>query len=363
MTRTRFRGSFWLLAALLLIFVPACGGDDSAAEGDGGELVFAGPGGSLNDAVNAAYLQPFENDTGVNIRSVEAGDNPVAAVQPQVESGNVLWDYVACPMDAVVAFPDLWEPIDESKVTSLDRLSYDLDPSLSKYFAVLNVQAFLMAYSTEEFGGREPSSWADFWDVENFPGPRGVPNVGLESALYVPMAALMADGVAPEDLIPMDLDRAYAKLDELRPSIRILWTSFGQSQDILRAKEVVMNIMTDGRALVLVANGDPVDVVWNQGMSYLGGFCIPKGAPNKDNAFRLYEYLLSHPDQQAVFTSLAKYGPPTDAGAEATEAHGVPDFTTLHLDEMVSQTSVETLEYIRDNSDELLQRWNAWVEQ
>ncbi|HMJ97597.1 MAG TPA: ABC transporter substrate-binding protein [Thermoleophilaceae bacterium] len=365
------RPSVVVLASMLLsllLLLSACGGGDDETNGDAsssgkpsGSLVVALPGGSLSQAVNAAYLQPFENETGVNVEGVEAGDNPVAAIKPQVESGNVLWDLVACPLDAVVAFPELWETIDSSKVKSLDKLNYDLDPELAKRFAVLNLQSFLMAYSTEEFPDDPPRTWADFFDVKKFPGPRGVPDVGLESATYVPMAALLADGVSAEDLLPLDLDRAYAKLDELRPNIRVFYTSFGQSQDILRAGEVVINFMTDGRAGTLTANGEAVAASFDQALTVLGGFCIPKGAKNKDNALALYEYLLSHPKQQGVFASLTAYGPPTDAGADAAKQLGVKDFTSLHLDEMVPQ-SAELLKYIQKNSDMLLNRWNDWVQ-
>jgi spermidine/putrescine-binding protein len=348
-----------LLAALLPVFVLAYAGS-SSSQGKG-ELVFAGPGGSLNDAITKAYLEPFEKETGVKIKSVEAGDNPIAAIQPQVQSGNVLWDYVACPIDQVIAFPELWEPLDPSKLPSLGQLSYKLDPLPAKYFSLMNIQSFLMAYSTKAFANAKPSSWADFFDVTKFPGPRGIPNVGLESATFVPMAALVADGVAPKDLFPLDLDRAYAKLDKLRPNIRIMWTAFAQSQDILRSGEVVMNFMTDGRAGVLVATGAPVGMSFNQAIIELAGFCIPKGAPNKENAFRLYEYTLSHPKQQAVFTSISKYGPPTDAGARESLALGVKDFTTLHLKEAIPQSG-EQLQYVQKNSDMLLKRWNAWVE-
>lgn len=348
----------------VLLAVAACSGErtptNQGRSRGPGELVIVNPGGSLAQAINAAFLQPFENETGIKIRSVEGGDDPIAAVQAQVKSGNVQWDLVACVQESVIAFPEIWEQIDPTIVKSAGGLVYNLDQSVARYFSMNTLQAFLVAYSKKAFPGRGPSSWKDFFDVKTFPGPRGVPNIGLESATNLPVVALLADGVAPKDLLPLDLDRAYAKLDELKPHIRVFWTTFGQSQDILRAGEVAVNFMADGRAGQLIAAGSPVGISFNQALSVVGGYCVPKNAPNKENAFRLLEYILSHPKQQAVLTSLTFYGPPTKGGVAAAQDLGVTDFTSLHVDEMVPQSS-ELVKYFQDHSDELLRRWNAWV--
>jgi hypothetical protein len=61
-----------------------------------------------------------------------------------------------------------------------------------------------------------------------------------------------------------------------------------------------------------------------------------------------------------VFTSLTYYGPPTQAGVEAAKKLGIKDFASLHSDELLPDTA-ESIAYVKDNSDELLNRWNAWV--
>ena len=35
----------------------------------------------------------------------------------------------------------------------------------------------------------------------------------------------MADGVAPDKLYPLDVDRAFKKLEEIKPNITVWWTS------------------------------------------------------------------------------------------------------------------------------------------
>lgn len=360
------RWSLLALIAALVIGLVACGDDDddgggepAAASKDGGKLVFVSPGGSYAAAFNAAFLEPFQDETGIEIEQVEGGDDPIAQVKAQVESGNVQWDVAGCGKITASTFPDLWEPIDTSIVTATDDLV--TDGLVTDIIVASDVEAFpIIAYSTDKFKDNGPKTWADFFDTKGFPGPRGVPNVGLDSAWSVPAAALLADGVTPEELVPFDLDRAYAKLDELKPDIRAFYTTFSQSQDILRSGEVVVNMMTDGRALQLVNAGTPVAVSFDQGFQFISAFCVVKGSPNAENGMKLLNYMLANPEKQAVFASLTAYGPTTNAGVQAAKDLGLTEFSSLHTDELILDSD-ELLAYVQDNDDELLKRWNAWV--
>lgn len=335
---------------------------ESQGTGEGGSLVVADTGGSHAAADRAAYFTPFERETGIKVNLIIAPDDPLAAVQAQVESGNIEYDLVICRYDNTLQDPSVWEPIDRSIVHS-DDLVYD--EQIGDLYVVNEITGFpILAYSTTTFPDDHPETWADYFDVEKFPGPRGMMNIGLTSALRVPVMALLADGVAAEDLFPLDLDRAYAKLDELKPDIRVFWTSFSQSQDILRSGEVVMTPMADGRALQLLYGGSAVGVSFNGFVQGSGTWCVPKGAPNKENAFKLLQFMLENPELQALQTSLTYYSPPTKAGAEAALELGVNEFASLHTDEAsIKDNDPVVAEYTRENSQMLLDRWNAWVNQ
>lgn len=356
------------VAALVLSasLLAACGSDDDGGTASGGggsegggSLVILSAGGSYEAGYHAAYFQPFATASGVNIERVQGGDDPVAQVRAQVESGNVLWDLVSCGPGIVAANPDLWEPVDTDIVTGTNDLVYDL---VGEQHVGTDVEAFpLFAYANEAFPDGGPESWADFYDTEAFPGPRGVPNVGLDSAWSVPASALLADGVEPDDLFPLDLDRAYDVLDAVKDDVRVFWTTFGQSADILRSGEVAANLMTDGRAQQLIAQGVEVTPVFDGSFRFTGSWCVPKGAPNAENAWKLLQYIFEHPEQQAVFVQLTGFGPPTEAGIEAAKELGVEDFSSLHVDEMIPDSD-EILAWIAENDDELLNRYNAWLE-
>ena len=78
-----------------------------------------------------------------------------------------------------------------------------------------------------------PKTWADLFDAEKFPGKR---TFYKWSAPGVIEAALLADGVAPDKLYPLDLDRAFKKLDTIKDDI-IWWIGGAQSQQLLASAE------------------------------------------------------------------------------------------------------------------------------
>jgi spermidine/putrescine-binding protein len=329
------------------------GGDDGPDT-----LVAAVAGGTYGEALAETQLTPFEEATGIDVQLVEGGSNHNAQIQAQVASGNVQWDLVGCTPDEVTSMPDIYEPIDYSIVTATDDL-VDGDSAKERY-VLHDFEAFpLLAYNTDSVSSA-PDGWASFFDVQDIPGERGVPDLGIKSAWALPVAALLADGVAPDALFPLDLDRAYSILDRLKPSITF-YTEYAQGQDLLQSGDIAMAVLTDGRALQLKNGGAPVEVVWKDAVANHACIGVPKGAPNAANAMKFIQWYLENADSQAAFTKSTTYGPATNAGVAAATAAGVEDFTSLHVEDLVPQSD-EMLSYVADNSQELLDRWNAFTQ-
>src|SRR6516165_2101981 len=49
--------------------------------------------------------------------------------------------------------------------------------------------------------------------------------------------ALLADGVPRDKLYPLDIDRAFKKLDRIKPHIKVWWREGNQSQQLIRDSE------------------------------------------------------------------------------------------------------------------------------
>jgi spermidine/putrescine-binding protein len=107
----------------------------------------------------------------------------------------------------------LAEPID-GKI--IDRSKFLPQAQMSHVFSA-SAYSTVIAYRPDAFPNGTPKSWADFWDVKKFPGPRSLRNHPVDNL----EAALMADGVAPEKIYPIDIDRAFRKLDEIHKNIAV----------------------------------------------------------------------------------------------------------------------------------------------
>ena len=163
-----------------------------------------------------------------------------------------------------------------------------------------------IAINKEEFNGDQPSSWADFWNVAKFPGKRSLP--WCDAATYpLPEAALLADGVAIEDLYPVDIERAAKKLRDLSDHI-IWWKKGNKPGQLLSTGEVSMAMAPNGRIQKLIDGGSPLHIVWNQSRYTFDVWYVLKGAANADNAMRFIA-AASRPEAQARMARALAYGP------------------------------------------------------
>jgi putative spermidine/putrescine transport system substrate-binding protein len=147
------------------------------------------------------------------------------------------------------------------------------------------VYSFIMAYDGDKIKGDTPKSWSDFWNVKKWPGKRAL-RKGAKTTLEI---ALMADGVAPKDVYkvlgtPAGVDRAFKKLDELKPNL-VWWEKGSQPPQLLASGEVAMTDAYNGR--IAAANEKDkknFKIVWTNNLYTIDSWVIMKGSPNKAQA-------------------------------------------------------------------------------
>jgi putative spermidine/putrescine transport system substrate-binding protein len=92
-----------------------------------------------------------------------------------------------------------------------------------------------MAYRTDALkGDKGAENPGRFLEQDQFPGQRSLCNLPRPTLEI----ALMADGVPPDQLCPLDVERAFKKLERIKPHIAIWWTSGGQSAQLISDGEV-----------------------------------------------------------------------------------------------------------------------------
>ena len=99
----------------------------------------------------------------------------------------------------------------------------------------------------------------------------------------------MADGVSKDELYPLDLDRAFAKLDTIKDSI-IWWSKGAEPSQMLSTGEADYALAWSGRIATAKDEGSPVDMTYDGGIMITAGWVVPKNAPNRENAMKFIEY-------------------------------------------------------------------------
>jgi len=257
-------------------------------------------GGSWTAAEEVAYFKPFTEKTGIKITTVA----PVsfAKLKAQVQTRNYEWDVSSLnsPEHRQAEQEGLLEPVDWSVVNKANFGANQLGTH-----GIGNVAlATGLVYRKDKFPAGGPKSWADFWDVKRFPGARSLYNRSFTSVAY----GLLADGVPTDKVFPMDVDRGFRKLDQIKPHIKVWWTQGNQSQQLLRDGEVDLMAIWNARANELSEQGLAVEFVWNQAESYSGSWFVPKGTPRAKNAWRFIDFA-AQAKPQADFCARLSYGP------------------------------------------------------
>ena len=327
-------------------------------------------GGSYEQASRKAILEPFSKETGIEIR-VETYNGGLAQVRAQVETGKVYWDVVDLEM------ADASRGCDEGLLEYVDvddlAPAPDGTPAADDFFegTVIDCGGGLLFYSTiyaynaDSFPGETPSTIDDFFDLDRFPGRRGMrraPQVNLEFAL-------LADGVPVEEVYdtlstPAGMSRAYRKLDTIKDDI-VWWEAGAQPPQMLADREVVMSTAYNGRIFnAQVIEKQPFVVVWDGQVLDSGTMGIVADTPNLEAARKLVRYA-TRSEVQAAVGRYISYSPARHSGTKLISTHletGVD--MTPHMPTS-PQNMVRVLhndwEWWSDHADDVNERFSAWL--
>lgn len=272
----------------------------SILKAQSGELVFASWGGSWEAAMREAWFKPFTQKTGINIRTVSG--NAYGRIQAMVEAGKTEWDIVEVLPDFQWIGPEkkLLEPIDFSVV---DKTPIMAGADLVTPYSVPQVLfSRLIAYNKKFSPG--PATFADVFDTKKFPGKRAFYSKANGAFLE---AALLADGVAPSALYPLDVERALKKLSTIRDDI-LFYETNAQAEQFITDGQAVIGLVPDGRALSAKKNGAPIEIANNLAFLTWSAMVVPKGAPRAKQAMQFLAFALT-PDAQAAIAKAYTYGP------------------------------------------------------
>lgn len=317
-------------------------------------------GGAYTKSQEKAFFEPFAKATGTKILQDE-WDGSVAKLKGMVDTGQVTWDVVDVePGHALQGCDEGWlEKIDYGPLGGKDKF---VDGAAMDCAVGTIVFGTIYAYAADKFPNGGPRTMADLWDVRKFPGARALrksPKTTLEFAL-------IADGVPPKDVYKVlstkdGVNRAFAKLDQIKPHVKVWWTAGAQPPQLLADGEVVMATAWNGRIYDAVKNnGKNFKIVWDgQGMDF-NLWALPKGSKKEALARKFVAYTVE-PDVMAQQSKYISYGPTLKAAIAKVPAEILADLPTAP--DNAKNSFVVSAAFWADHDEELTERFNKWLAQ
>ena len=327
-------------------------------------------GGSYAKACVDGYHEAFTDETGIEIR-LEDYNGGLAEVRAQVDANAVHWDVVDVELADGVRGCDeglfkIFDPTTLPPGADGSAPADDYYPgAITECGANTLFYSTIYAYNAEKIDGDKPTTMEDFFDLERFPGRRGMrrsPVVNLEFAL-------MGDGVPADEVYALldtdaGIERAFAKLDSIKNQV-VWWEAGAQPPQMLADGEVVMSTAYNGRIFnAQVLEEQPFVIVWDGQVLDTGYLAILEGAPNPEAAQRFVEFA-ARPSSMAGTARHISYSP-TRRSAEAlitTHAEtGVEMGPHMpNTPENAKRALQNDWQWWSDNRDDMNERFAAWL--
>ncbi|AMJ61959.1 hypothetical protein AXW83_18130 [Bosea sp. PAMC 26642] len=321
------------------------------------KITIADAGGAVTERNKQFYYDPFQKATGIEVVPVTRRGSPASDIKLQVETKNNLWDFCgSISGDVVVALMDDGY-LEEHGVTGANYSAIPADLK-NKFYVPEIIPAFVNCYRTDTI--KKPlSSMADIWD----PSIKGVRSL-RRTARDTIEVALRADGVKGGDDIykilnsPAGWDRAFAKLDQIKPRIRTWWSAAAESARLLQTGEVDILPTYSNRAQELIDAKLPVRIAWEEGFYLVNGWVIPKGSAKVELVRKFIEFALE-PKRQAEACAASGSGPANPETVGLIEESRRVNLTTYEPN--FKKMAKISDEFWAVNQDKAQQRFNSWL--
>ena len=323
----------------------------------GHTITYAADGGTTQDAQMKAFFTPFADAAGLKVN--QDAPQTLAKIKAQVKSANYQWDFVSAVADTVARnCGTLFEKLDLSKIDTTqipDGLLGGTEcgvPSIP--YAIVQV------YSTDTFGEDGPQTWADFFNVDKFPGTRAIySGDGVIDSATV-QAASIAAGWDPKTPYTADwANKGMDQIEKIKDDIAY-YTTGAQAQQMLESGEAKIGAVWNGRALAAEKNGTELTPTWDSWISIVDQFAIIKGTPNAEIAYYAINYAMGA-EQQATWTELSGYSP-VNKNAKADIDDLTKKYITTTPERAATAVPVQ-LDFWKDESavSALQDRWSSIV--
>lgn len=193
--------------------------------------------------------------------------------------------------------------------------------------------ALTISYNTDTLGDQQPTTWEEFFDTEAMLGNRGFWD-SASGGMFE--AALLADGVVPDDLYLLDLGWAFAKLDTIK-----------EGQIFYGAGDEPVQLLVSGEA--------PLIQAWNGRMFE----AAQQGEPGANLAQEFMGHFVTDLEKQAANTEASAYSPFNADAFGLLDEEVAREMLTCPENAEKIAASID-YDYWAENYDEVPERFNGW---
>ena len=262
-----------------------------SAQAQATTLRLVNSGGRNSDMIDAGYAKPFTAKTGAKV--ILEAPSSLGKLRAMVESKRITTHIFELGSSTLVQAKALnllekldWNAIDPLRMFPETRDDYGMG---YEYFSTL------MTWRT---GAPAPSSWVDFFDAQKFPGKRSLPDYPH----YCLQFALLGDGVPMDKLFPLDVDRAFKKLEQFKQHVSVWWKTNTQPTQLMKDNEVQYAINWSAG----LAETPEVQLTFKEGMYDCAWFTLPKGIDPAEKALAMkFLHEVTVPKNQQVASTIA----------------------------------------------------------
>ncbi|WP_290810693.1 substrate-binding domain-containing protein [Halovivax sp.] len=328
-----------------LTAVAGClGGDDS--------LTYFSWGAYIDDA----WIEPFEDDTGIDVETetYESNADAINQIDTSPEGTYDVWTPSAPGADFERAYRnDLLDPIDVDNVPAWDEHVFE-EMKLDEFWFDDELYCVPMTfgfdgalYNHDEHGDLgDMLSYEVLWDEEY----DGEISTRDDASTQVWTAASYL-GQDPDD--PDDLDAVQEALEDHVDLVNTYWTSSAETIQNFQEGEATIGTAWDGAYHRLAGEDEPVTMAfWEEGtIGWIDSFAIARGSENKAEAEEFIDYMLSEVPREWF------------EGPEYIVVSDAVDYTDEELELYNLEAALENTVFPAYNDDETIQRYDEiWTD-
>jgi putative spermidine/putrescine transport system substrate-binding protein len=162
--------------------------------------------------------------------------------------------------------------------------------------------------------------------------------------------------VPPDKLYPLDVDRAFKKIETIKDDL-VFWNIGADSEQLMTSGEVAMLLAFNGRAYAAIAQqGAKFAPAYGESLLHEDVLVVPKGSENKADAMELVNSMMN-PERQAELTRLIPYGPSNQDAKLSGLSPELKQFLPTTNPKLAKGVVVQDQRWWAKHADEVTQRW------